>query len=129
MHTAFHYSASMGARHRYGIWQMLTGEWVGFGMSSMSFLGSDIFFNDRSIHSYIDKTMAGDLETGEGNHLGLREHMRFAFLYGLRLRHYPRSAFATALLAGYRGRLRGRNEALLEGRRLAATVDDDSINA
>jgi oxygen-independent coproporphyrinogen III oxidase len=125
-YTAFHYSASEADRHQYGIWQMLARDWVGFGMSSMSFLGNNVFINDRSIRRYIDKTEAGQLLAGDGNHLGLKEQMRFVLLYGLRLRRYPRSTFekrfSRDVLDVFAGEM-----ALLKERGLV-TIDDQAID-
>ncbi|HLG54335.1 MAG TPA: coproporphyrinogen-III oxidase family protein [Vicinamibacterales bacterium] len=93
-YTAFHYSRSEGARHRYGLWQMLGRDWVGFGMSAMSHLNGDIFFNDRNIRSYIDKIKAGVTATMESSRLSAAEHMAFVFLYGLRLEKYSTWLFS-----------------------------------
>jgi oxygen-independent coproporphyrinogen III oxidase len=92
-YTAFHYSRTEAARHRYGLWQMLAGDWVGFGMSAMSYLDGDIFFNDRNIHSYIEKARSGVPVSIQSARLSASEHMRFVFLYGLRQERYQTQLF------------------------------------
>jgi oxygen-independent coproporphyrinogen-3 oxidase len=93
-YTAFHYSLRPAARHRYGIWQMLSRDWVGFGMSAMSHLDGDIFFNDRNIRSYIQKIKDSSAACIESCRLSPAEQMRFVFLYGLRLEKYSTSLFS-----------------------------------
>ena len=93
-YTAFHYSLNEAARHRYGLWQMLSGDWVGFGMSAMTHLNGEVFFNDRNIRSYIDKTKLGASTAIQSYRMPSTEQKRFVFLYGLRLKRYSTSLFS-----------------------------------
>lgn len=93
-YTAFHYSFTEAARYCYGLWQMYGRDWIGFGMSAMSHLDGDVFFNDRNIRSYIEKTKVGASVSIESYRLSVAEQMRFVFLYGLRLEKYPTSLFS-----------------------------------
>lgn len=93
-YTAFHHARSEATRHRYGLWQMLGRNWIGFGMSAMSHLDGDILVNDRNIRSYIDKVDRGDSPIVNRSRLSPAEQMRFVFLYGLRLEQYATALFA-----------------------------------
>ncbi|WP_029030758.1 coproporphyrinogen-III oxidase family protein [Salinarimonas rosea] len=93
-YTAFHYATTPAARHVYGLWQMEARDWVGFGMSSMSHLDGVISFNDRSIKEYVGRVMEGRTEPAAPQRLAVDDRMRFSLLYGLRLRRFPRAAFA-----------------------------------
>lgn len=92
-YTAFHHALAPAARHRYGLWQMLARDWVGFGMSAMSHIGGTVSFNDKDIRSYIDKVQAGVSLSTTSHRLSAIEQMKFAVLYGLRLETYSRSLF------------------------------------
>jgi oxygen-independent coproporphyrinogen-3 oxidase len=109
-YTAFHYSLTEAARHRYGLWQMLGQDWVGFGMSAMSHLDGDIYINDRNIRSYIEKIKVGAPVSIESYRLSAADRMRFVFLYGLRLEKYSTSLFSErfgmTVEKGFAGKLR-----------------------
>ncbi|MEU4726627.1 hypothetical protein AB0G06_44145 [Nonomuraea dietziae] len=73
---------------------MLGRDWVGFGMSSMSQLDGNVFFNDRNIRSYIDKVKAGASPAVQSSRMSAAARMRFAFLYGFRQESYRTSLFS-----------------------------------
>jgi len=93
-YSAFHHSLTEAAQHRYGVWQMCAKDIAGFGMSAMSYLNGELFFNDRSIRSYVDKIHNGIFDAAQSRRLSPAARMRFALLYGLRLRPYPSASFA-----------------------------------
>lgn len=92
-YTAFHYSSNEEHQHNYGIWQMHSREWIGFGMGAMSYLDDKLFFNDNKVKSYIEKINAQKVETGVCENMDKYENMKFSLLYGLRLLEYPVAIF------------------------------------
>jgi oxygen-independent coproporphyrinogen-3 oxidase len=92
-YTAFHYALRTDTRHQYGLWQMEARNWIGFGMSAMSHLDGHIQFNDRNIRSYIDRVENGESAGFERFRMTKHQHMRFEFLYRLRMRACTTAAF------------------------------------
>lgn len=93
-YSAFHHALTEAAKHCYGVWQMCAKDIVGFGMSAMSYLNGELFFNDRSIRGYMDKIHNGIFDVARSRRLSPAALKRFALLYGLRLRPYPSESFA-----------------------------------
>lgn len=93
-YTVFHYSLTESARHCYGLWQMHARNWVGFGMSAMSHIDGNIFFNERNIGSYVQRIKLHGSAVVDSCCLSRAEQMSFVFLYGLRLGNYPTSLFS-----------------------------------
>ncbi|WP_113704078.1 coproporphyrinogen-III oxidase family protein [Nonomuraea lactucae] len=93
-YSAFHYARGAAGGHLYGQWQMLANDWIGFGMSAMSSIGGTLWFNDRSVNAYLAAMAAGRWDGERARPLSDAGHMRFAFMYGLRLREFPAATFA-----------------------------------
>lgn len=92
-YTAFHYSSGEQHKHQYGLWQMNSKEWVGFGMGSMSYIGNKIFFNEISIQRYIEKVNSNCINIGICENMDQLEHCKFSFLYGLRMIEFSLDLF------------------------------------
>lgn len=93
-YSAFHYARTAAGRHRYGQWQMLANNWVGFGMSAMTHIDGTIWFNDRNVGGYIATASDPAADGAPARTLSTAERMRFSFLYGVRLKEFPAAAFA-----------------------------------
>src|SRR5205823_5291840 len=78
-YTAFHHALTQAGQHRYGVWQMSGKDVVGFGMSAMSYLNGELFFNDSTIRGYREKIRNGT-SAARGRRLSRAAQMRFALL-------------------------------------------------
>lgn len=92
-YTAFHYTTSEKHKHQYGLWQMYSQEWLGFGMAAMSYLNGQVYLNEENIVNYIDSINSADVTKVEGKILSPLEDMKFSLLFGLRLKNYPLAHF------------------------------------